>query len=267
MVCSSDARSSFIKCCYKSWGCGASYSNLLCSEQPRSRDRAGGGGAASEQRPRSYPALPHRSCLSPCPKPLDPPRTNRDHDVLWLQRRLRGFLLPLQQRLPSRGQSLLLPLSGRLLLQHGLPRQCAGKAVVSCRRGVRGSGLPANEMLPALGRTLKEGVWGAHSLGAGLQTLPGSPGLVAGLMHTCHSRNRFPFPAPGSFCASSAPRPGSDISRDLCVPGRNSPTGAQPVRGRWSKSHDPSPLTAPSSEQGGVGWGEHEAGGCVRQFH
>lgn len=37
------------KCCYKSGGCGSSYSNRICSEQPGSGDRAGGGGAASEQ--------------------------------------------------------------------------------------------------------------------------------------------------------------------------------------------------------------------------
>lgn len=37
------------KSCYKSRGCGSSYSNRICSEQQRSADRAGSGGAASEQ--------------------------------------------------------------------------------------------------------------------------------------------------------------------------------------------------------------------------
>lgn len=50
------------------------------------------------------------------------------HDVPGLRRRVRGALLPLQQRFPGRGQPHLLPLAGGLLLQHGLARQPAGEA-------------------------------------------------------------------------------------------------------------------------------------------
>lgn len=70
--------------------------------------------------------------------------TNRDNDVLGLQRRLRGVILPLQQRLPSRGQSLLLPFTGRLLLQHGLSGQCTGK-LAPCRRGTWDSVSPGGK--------------------------------------------------------------------------------------------------------------------------
>lgn len=49
------------------------------------------------------------------------------HDVSGLRRRLRGAVLPLQQRFPGRGQPHLLPLPGGLILEYGLACQPAGE--------------------------------------------------------------------------------------------------------------------------------------------
>lgn len=124
----------------------------------------------ASERPRTPTQLcpAARTCLRPCA-----PRsalTARDHDVLWLQRRLRGVFLPLQQRLPGRGQSLLLPLTGRLLLQHGLSRQCAGEAGSAPPQGPGVEGSPGrNHRGETLGKTSP----GLLSPGAGREACPG----------------------------------------------------------------------------------------------
>lgn len=88
---------------------------------------------------------PSRS--SPLASPLPAPirgaaraRSPPSHDVPRLHRRLRGALLPLQQRFPGRGQPHLLPVPGGLLLQHGLPRQPAGEGLAASRGGDAGGG-------------------------------------------------------------------------------------------------------------------------------
>lgn len=131
---------------YKSGGCGAYYSQphrQRAAKELRLSWRRRSERAATALLPSSAAQLLPTCLLPSAPRPA---LTTRDHDVLWLQRRLRGVILPLQQRLPGRGQPLLLPLTGRLLLQYGLSRQCAGEAGFALPRGPglrgRGSGSP-----------------------------------------------------------------------------------------------------------------------------
>lgn len=55
-------------------------------------------------------------------------RSPSRHDVPRLRWRVRGAVLPLQQRFPGRGQPHLLPFPGGLILEHGLACQPAGES-------------------------------------------------------------------------------------------------------------------------------------------
>lgn len=174
------------------------------------------------------------------PQPLAPALTNHDHDVLGLQRRLRGVLLPLQQRLPGRGQSLLLPLTGRLLLQHGLSCQCAGKAGFAPPRsaglGVTGEEAPAGTL------------WGTSRVprSAGREAARperpdlGRPGLVI-----VRTGSPFPRQAPSELrppllSAGSLPLAGADVSQAKTRSLEPAPVGRRPK----AATRAPGPLAA-----------------------
>lgn len=156
----------------------------------------------ASERPRTPTQLcpAARTCLRLCaPRPA---LTARDHDVLWLQRRLRGVLLPLQQRLPGRGQSLLLPFTGRLLLQHGFSRQCSGEAGSAPPRGRGVEGSPErNHQGEMLGKTSP----GLLSPGAGREACRGPE-----------------QPSLGSFSELCSERPASLSSEELLLLSRGS---------------------------------------------
>lgn len=68
-----------------------------------------------------FPPSQGRSATAASPR-IAGLRDPSQHDVPGLRRRVRGTLFSLQQRFTGRGQPHLLPLPGRLFLQHGLAR-------------------------------------------------------------------------------------------------------------------------------------------------